>query len=289
MNPAFPFSFRIQLAALGLAILGLGGGCKASALSTDGTKVALLYGEPLGCEDLGVVIGRGGGLTGAYSKPSVNRESAENEARNEAAKLGATHLLLHPEEVEQGDGRDNDYQDPSPTMEMAHGSGTGSTVTVAGTAYRCSVASPQTKTELITGRGTSLEAVSAPTVISLLPLGTIESVSVFHLVPGSSGGTRQTEVLVVEDREQVQEVADSLQRAVEDPLKYIPTHRVQLTGTLGMQSFLYGFGYVQYAGKVYRLTDATFEEVLKLRDEPEETGVEIELPASDSTSGEEAR
>ena len=286
MKPCFPSALRVRVAALGFIFLGLSIGCKASQLSADGTKIMLLYDEPLGCENLGVVIGRGGGLTGAYSKPSTNRESAENEARNEAARLGATHLLLHPEEVEQGDGRDNDYQDPTPTMEMAHGSGTGSTVTVAGTAYKCRDAVPQTKAETMSRGGSSFQAVSPASSITLTPLGDLQSVSVFHLAPDSSGGTRQTEVLVLEDREQVQRVADSLQKAVEDPLKYIPTHRVQLTGSLGMQSFLYGFGYVQYAGKVYRLTDGAFEELLKLRAEPQESGMELEMGAPEPARGE---
>ncbi len=286
MKPGFPFALRARLAVLGVGFLCLAAGCKASQLNVDATKVALLYDEPVGCENLGVVIGRGGGLAGAYSKPSINRESAENEARNAAAELGATHLLVHPEQVEQGDGRDNDYKDPSPTMEMAHGSGTGSTITVAGTAYKCAVSMPQTKSELMVRGGTTFEAVPAPSSISLVPLGTLQSVSVFHLVPESSGGTRQTEVLAVEDLGQVQRVADSLRRAVEDPLKYIPTHRVQITGSLGTQSFLYGFGYVQYAGKVYRLTDGVFEEVLNLREDPQETGVEIEMRPTDSTRAE---
>jgi hypothetical protein len=64
---------------------------------------------------------------------------------------------------------------------------------------------------------------------------------------------------------------------VEDPLKYIPTHRVEIVGDLGAQSLLYGFGYLQYAGSVYRLTDGAFESVLRLREgssepEPEPEG-----------------
>ena len=33
-------------------------GCKASQLSSGGTSVAILYDEPVGCENLGVVVGR---------------------------------------------------------------------------------------------------------------------------------------------------------------------------------------------------------------------------------------
>ena len=132
MKPRIPYRWSMSILLVCL-LFGLSAvGCKASQLTSNGTEIVLLYDEPAGCENLGVVIGRGGGLTGAYSKPSVIRESAENQARNEAAKKGATHLFLHPEQLDQGDGRGPSEQDTAPAM--AHGSGTGSTVTVAGTA-----------------------------------------------------------------------------------------------------------------------------------------------------------
>ena len=100
MMPRIPYR-SLPIAAAVLLVLGVATlGCKAGQLSTDATKVAVLYDEPVGCENLGVVIGVGGGLAGAYSKPSVNLESAENNARNLAAERGATHLWLHPEVVE---------------------------------------------------------------------------------------------------------------------------------------------------------------------------------------------
>ena len=80
----------------------------------------------------------------------------------------------------------------------------------------------------------------------------------------------EAEALRIDDPGEIQRVADSLQHVVEDPLKYIPTHRVDFVGQLGTQSLLYGFGYLQYAGKVYRLTDGAFESVLQLRDTPSE-------------------
>ncbi len=278
----------LAVVAVGLLTSGTATlGCKAGQLSADGTKVAVLYDEPVGCENLGVVLGRGGGLTGAYAKPSTNEQSAENDALNKAAELGATHLLLHPEEVDQGDGRGPDYQDTQPAM--AHGSGTGSTVTLAGTAYKCSVAVPQTKTQLATQSGSAFVAAAAPTAISLAPLGTLQRITVYDRTPQPSGaGTSDTEVLVIEDQTRIQQVAGSLQQVVEDPMKYIPTHRVELTGDLGMQSLLYGFGYLQYAGSVYRLTDGVFEEVLELREAPKATDVETEPPRAESTSGGEA-
>jgi hypothetical protein len=252
-------------------------GCKAAPLTANATSIVLLYDEPAGCENLGVVIGRGGGMTGAYSKPSVIRESAENDARNQAAQRGATHLLLHPEEVAQGDGRAPSEQDTAPAM--AHGSGTGSTVTVAGTAFKCALDAPPAETAMSIQGGGAFIAVQAPTSISMAPLGPLKSITVFQRMPLPSGtGMSETEVLKLEDQAEIQRVLDSLQRVAQDPLKYIPTHRVEFVGELGVQSLLYGFGYLQYAGGVYRLTTGDFENVLKLREEPAGPEVETEVP-----------
>ncbi len=258
---------RLVILACGAWLVVATLGCKADQLTDRGTEIVLLYDEPPGCENLGVVIGRGGGLSGAYSKPSVNRLSAENDARNQAAERGATHLLLHPEEVAQGDGRGPDYQDTTPAM--AHGSGTGSTVTVAGTAYKCPPGMRVPTGAMEVQTGTVFVEREEPTSISVAPLGELRSITVFRKVPLESGaGMEDVELRRIEDPEQIQRVVGSLQRVVPDPLKYIPTHRVELVGELGSQSFLYGFGYLQYAGEVYRLTDGDFESVLGLREDP---------------------
>ena len=65
-------------------------------------------------------------------------------------------------------------------------------------------------------------------------------------------------------------------------MKYMPTHRVEFVGELGVQSLLYGFGYLQYAGSTYRLTTADFETVLKLREEPAGPEVETEVPPAEA-------
>ena len=96
MKPRIPYCSRTIPFGLVLLLGSSLTACKADQLTSHGTEIVLLYDEPAGCENLGVVIGRGGGLTGAYSKPSINQESAENDARNQAAERGATHLLLHP-------------------------------------------------------------------------------------------------------------------------------------------------------------------------------------------------
>jgi hypothetical protein len=255
-------------------------GCKADQLTSHGIDIVVLYDEPAGCENLGVVTGVGGGMTGAYSKPSINEQSAENDARNKAAERGATHLLLHTEDVAQGDGSGPNEKDTAPAM--AHGSGTGSTVTVAGTAFKCALDALPSQTAMSIQGGGAFVAVQAPTSISMAPLGQLKSITVFQRVPLPSGaGMSENEVLAVEDPAEVQRVADSLQQVAEDPMKYVPTHRVEFVGELGVQSLLYGFGYLQYAGTVYRLTNGVFEGVLKLREEPAGPEVETEPPAEE--------
>jgi hypothetical protein len=276
-------AYRTCLPAL-LAILVLGHaslGCKASPLTTNASSIVMLHDEPAGCENLGVVLGRGGGMSGAYSKPSVIRESAENDLRNQAAERGATHLRLHPEELAQGDAHGPEYQDTTPAM--AHGSGTGSTVTVAGTAFRCALDAPPAETAMSIQGGGAFIAVQAPTSISMAPLGELKSVAVFQRVPLPSGtGMSETEVLKIEDQAEIQRVSDSLREVAEDPMKYIPTHRVEFVGELGVQSLLYGFGYLQYAGSIYRLTTGDFETVLRLREEPAGPEVETEMPPAEA-------
>ena len=95
----------------------------------------------------------------------------------------------------------------------------------------------------------------------------------------------EAELLKVEDPAEIQRVVDSLQRVAIDPMKFIPTHRVELVGELGIQSLLYGFGYLQYAGGVYRLTTGDFENVLQLREEPAAPEVEAEPPAVEEPAG----
>ena len=284
MKPGIHYhpSSMVLLAWLGL-VLSLAA-CKASSLTANAGKIVLLYDEPAGCENLGVVIGRGGGMTGAYSKPSVIRESAENDARNQAAARGGTHLLLHPEDLAQGDGRGPSEQDTAPAM--AHGSGTGSTVTVAGTAFKCALDAPAPETAMSIQGGGAFVAVQAPTSISMAPLGPLKSITVWHRTPLPSGtGMGETEVLKLEEQAEIQRVVDSLQQVALDPIKYIPTHRVEFVGELGVQSLLYGFGYLQYAGSVYRLTTGDFEKVLRLREEPAGPDVETEVPAAEAPPG----
>jgi hypothetical protein len=130
--------------------------------------------------------------------------------------------------------------------------------------------------------GSALVEVAAPTSISMAPLGQLKSITVFQRVPLTSGtGMTESEVLKVDDAKEIQRVVDSLRQVALDPMKYIPTHRIEFVGELGVQSLLYGFGYLQYAGDVYRLTTGDFEEVLKLRAQPAEPEVETDAPPAD--------
>jgi hypothetical protein len=279
--PYCPWTFALSVVfVLGSTLFG----CKADQLSGSGAEVVLLYDEPMDCENLGEVIGRGGGLTGAYSKPTVNEESAENNVRNQAAKLGATHLLLRSEEVDQGDGRAPDEKDTAPAL--AHGYGTGSNVTIVGTAFKCPPGAVPTTRSMSIQRGTALIEVQEPTSISMAPLGPLKSVTVFQRYPDPSGdGMSEAERLEVEDPAEIQRVVDSLQQLALDPMKFIPTHRVELVGELGVQSLLYGFGYLQYAGEVYRLTTGDFELVLRLREEPPAPKPEPRPPMVEESAG----
>ena len=193
-------------------------GCKAQQVTARGSEIVMLYAQPSGCENLGVVIGEAGGMAGAYSKPSVLRRSAENDARNQAAERGGTHLLLHPEELAQGDGRGPDYQNTNPPM--AHGSGTGSTIKVAATAYKCALDAPAAETAMSIRGGGAFVEVKAPTSISLAPLGALEKITVYRRSPlPSGGGMGEEEVIVVTERAKIDAVVGSLSQVAEDPLK----------------------------------------------------------------------
>ncbi len=132
--------------------------------------------------------------------------------------------------------------------------------------------------------GSAFIEVKAPDSITLAPLGPLKSIHVYQRAPLPSGqGIGETEVFVTEDDSAIRQVAGSLQKVAKDPMKYIPTHRVEFIGELGTQSLLYGFGYIQYAGEVYRLTDGVFEETLRLVEPPKGPEVEGEAPGSAGT------
>ena len=258
-------------------------GCKSSQLTSHGTEVAVLASEPFGCEKLGEVEGFGGGVGGGYARKDTLAESASDRARNQAAELGATHVVLREPEYEHGTATASTH-DQQPAL--GHGSGSAAYARIEGVAYRSGPG------ELPPTVATVLPKIeNPPASISLAPLGTLERVVVYQKnprVPGSEAS--ETETFRLEDPAKIEQVSESLEGLALDPIKYVPTHRVEFVGDLGTQSLLYGFGYLQYAGKTYRLTTGAFEEALGLVDVPPSAPagpqVETDIPAEVTSGGE---
>jgi uncharacterized protein DUF4156 len=101
-----------------LAALALTTGCTYAELSARGREVRIADATPAGCENLGIVIGEGGGGGGEFVPTESLVEHAMNDARNKAAERGATHVTLSPPAL--GGGK--------------HGT---SSATLTGFAYRC--------------------------------------------------------------------------------------------------------------------------------------------------------
>ncbi|MGZ6124490.1 MAG: DUF4156 domain-containing protein [Myxococcales bacterium] len=95
-------------------------GCSTAALSPAARNVVpLAAAPPSACQNLGAVIGQGGGaFGGAYVSNDSLMEYAMNDARNKAANLGATHVQLS-------------------APQLGGASGTTTTATVMAVAYRC--------------------------------------------------------------------------------------------------------------------------------------------------------
>ena len=290
MMLGLPVTYRasVSLGALTLALMILSQpGCKASQLTSHGTEVTLLDTEPFGCEELGEVVAHGGGASGGYVKKKVIVESATNEARNQAAEMGATHILLEEPEIVHGTGKASVHnQQPA----MGHGDGSSATATVRGVAYTCEPgAVPPVVAQMLP------EIKNPPAVISMVPLGKLERIIVFQRNPATPDvPASEVEVFRLEDQEQIQKVAGSLMHLALDPMKFIPTHRVEVLGELGTQSLLYGFGYLKYADETYRLTTGTFETTLQLVESPTPEGeptpgpeVETEPPAEPEPDADE--
>lgn len=259
-----PITVTLGALTLGLMILSQPG-CKASQLTSHGTEVTLLDSEPFGCEEVGEIVAHGGGASGGYVKKQVIVESATNRARNDAAEMGATHILLGEPEIEHGTGTAPKHnQQPA----LGHGDSSASTATVRGVAYKCQPgAIPPAIAQMLP------EIKNPPAVISMAPLGKLDRILVFRLAPATPDApASDVEVLRLEEQPQIQEVSESLMHLALDPIKYIPTHRVEFVGELGTQSLLYGFGYLKYAGKTYRLTTGTFEATLNLVEAPTPQG-----------------
>ena len=264
-------------------LLLLGAGLPLTSLSCrkaelrDGATVRVITLKPDNCKDLGPVEGLGGGLAGGYLTKQKMLEAAMNDARNKAARKGATHLLAYAPEIAHGTAKapvDNHQ------AAVGHGDGASASAKVVGSAYKCP---PGVKPRA----GPAAPSLSDPTVsvdpavtaslppaqpqptsaeISLAPLGDLESIVVFYATPATpQAPASETEIMRIDDKQAIEAIAGSLATVEEDPIKYVPTHRIEFMGKLGTQSLLYGFGYLQYAGKTFRLTDPQFEQALELK------------------------
>jgi hypothetical protein len=96
-------------------------GCSTPALSAHGADVAVTRNPPPAtCKVLGYIVGEGGGtFGGAWIKNDQLIDYAMNDLRNKAGDMGATYVQMDP-------------------PQLGSGKGTTTTVTITGTAYRCS-------------------------------------------------------------------------------------------------------------------------------------------------------
>lgn len=122
MRPRFSRSFTLpSLALVLLVLLAAATGCNTSSLSPKGAQVAATRNPPTSdCTALKYIVGQGGGtFGGAYISNDDLVEYAMNDLRNKAAELGANYVQHDP-------------------PQLGNGNGTTTTVTISGTAYRCS-------------------------------------------------------------------------------------------------------------------------------------------------------
>lgn len=106
-------SFIVIALGVGLAA------CNRTSLTKSGRTVAMVSEPPGACDEIGTVLGQGGGtLSDPYHSHDALKKHARRDARNKAAELGATHVLLEEAQVGSDEGATR-------------------TFIVHGTAYRC--------------------------------------------------------------------------------------------------------------------------------------------------------
>jgi hypothetical protein len=100
------------------------GACASVKLSEAGRNVKVVETIPSHCESLGLIAGEGGSswTGGAYYKNATLIEYAQNDLKNKAAELGATHIIIKTTNLGETHGQYG-------------GTVTGANLT--GTAYRC--------------------------------------------------------------------------------------------------------------------------------------------------------
>ena len=91
---------RLILASVVILLLF---GCATEELSHEGQDVSLNASAiTKQCKEVGEVYGKGGGVLGGTISDEKLRTYALNNMRNKAAKLGATHILVHGNQLGGG-------------------------------------------------------------------------------------------------------------------------------------------------------------------------------------------
>jgi hypothetical protein len=87
----------IFLSAGGALVLGASGCGTYRALTPEAQSVVATTIKPTGsCKSLGALTGKGGGASGSYVSNESLIEFAVNDLRNQAATIGATHVVYSP-------------------------------------------------------------------------------------------------------------------------------------------------------------------------------------------------
>jgi hypothetical protein len=107
---------------LSSAVLLALGACTYAQLSVRGQDVEVVDAAPRGCQNLGPIVGKGGGGGGSLVRNEHLIEYALNDARNKAGDRGATHLT---------------YSAPALGASGGQYGSTVTSATVTGIAYRC--------------------------------------------------------------------------------------------------------------------------------------------------------
>jgi hypothetical protein len=88
---------EIFLIAGGVLVLGASGCGTYLALTPEAQSVVATTIKPTGsCQSLGALTGKGGGASGGYVSNESLIEYAVNDLRNQAATIGATHVVYSP-------------------------------------------------------------------------------------------------------------------------------------------------------------------------------------------------
>ena len=110
---------------LGFGAMAVALACATPSLSQGGSHVVPITAAPgPECQNLGVVIGQGGGsFGGGWISNNQLTEYAMNDALSQAAERGATHLEISP-------------------PQLGGGGGTTTTATETGIAFKCPPGTP---------------------------------------------------------------------------------------------------------------------------------------------------